>query len=91
MSLEMSLLQQENLDLQKALKLARSEETAAQGVRLLSKGTRDDPINIAKIKELEGESHNCYRCGSSDGHAPIQVGAIKQEACAPGQSLPIQD
>ena len=63
-SLKQRLLQQESLDLQKTMKLARREETAAQEARLLSNGSRDDPIKIDKIKE--GGSHKkdftCYRC-----------------------------
>lgn len=50
-SLKQRLLQQESPDLQKTMKLARSEESAAQETRLLSKGSRDDPIKIDKIKE----------------------------------------
>ena len=49
-SLKQRLLQQESPDLQKTMKLARSEESAAQETRLLSKGSRDDPIKIDKIK-----------------------------------------
>ena len=74
------LLLQESLDLQKTMKLARSEESAAQETRLLSKGSRDDPIEIDKIKEggYQKKSFNCYRCGRSDGHASSQCGATNK-------------
>ena len=83
MSLEIAearLLLQESLDLQKTMKLARSEESAAQETRLLSKGSRDDPIEIDKIKEggYQKKSFNCYRCGRSDGHASSQCGATNK-------------
>lgn len=75
-TLKQKLLQQENLDLAKTIKIARSAESAVQEARLLSQGTKDDPIQIDHV-HAKMKMFSCYRCGGTDGHSPDECGAIK--------------
>ena len=51
-TLKQKLLQQENLDLSKTMKIARSGETASQEALLLSSGTKENPIQIDHVAYL---------------------------------------
>ena len=61
------LLAQDSLDLAKTIRIARSNEHAVQETRMLAGlGTKDDPINIDRIKEKpqrDKKFSTCYRCG----------------------------
>ena len=79
-TLKQKLLQQEDLDLAKTVRIARNAETAVQEARLLSQGTRENPIQIDHVHASRGSQakiFSCYRCGGTDGHAPDECGAIK--------------
>ena len=79
-TLKQKLLQQEDLDLAKTVRIARNAETAVQEARLLSQGTRENPIQIDHVHASRGtqaKTFSCYRCGGTDGHAPDECGAIK--------------
>ncbi len=82
-SLGQKLLQQETLDLARTIKLARSEENAAQDSLLISRGTKENPIQIDRLqdkpradKEQAKTVYACYRCGRKDGHSANECGAI---------------
>ena len=68
-SLKERLLAQDSWDLAKMIRIARSNEHAVQETRMLTGlGTKDDPINIDRIKEkLQGDkkSSMCYRCSGA--------------------------
>ena len=79
-TLKQKLLQQDDLDLTKTIKIARSVETAVQETLLLSQGTRENPIQIDHKPASRGfpvKQFSCYRCGGTDGHSPDECGAIK--------------
>ena len=79
-TLKQKLLKQEDLDLAKTVRIARNAETTVQEVRLLSQGTREDPIQIDHVHASQGsqaKTFSCYRSGGTDGHAPDECGAIK--------------
>ena len=62
------------------MRIARNAETAVQEARLLSQGTRENPIQIDHVHTSWGsqaKTFSCYRCGGTDGHAPNECGAIK--------------
>ncbi|XP_068704489.1 uncharacterized protein [Montipora foliosa] len=74
------LLQQDDLDLAKTIRIARSAETAVQEARLLSQGTKENPIHIDHEHASRGfpaKPFSCYRCGRPDGHTPDECGATK--------------
>ena len=48
-TLKQKLLQQDDLDLAKTIKIARSAETAVQETLLLSQGTKENPIQIDHV------------------------------------------
>ena len=69
-NLKERLLAQDSLDLAKTIRIARSNEHAVQETRMLTGlGTKDDPINIDRIKQKpqglrrDKKSSMCYRCG----------------------------
>ena len=68
-NLKERLLAQDSLDLAKTIRIARSNEHAVQETRMLTGlGTKDDPINIDRIKEKQQgdkKSSTCYRCGGA--------------------------
>ena len=79
-TLKQKLLQQDYLNLAKTIKIARSAETAVQEARLLSQGTKENPIHIDHVHASRGfpaKPFSCYRCGGTDGHTPDECGAIK--------------
>ena len=79
-TVKQKLLQQEDLDLAKTVKTAQNAETAVQEGRLLSQGTRENPVQIDHEHASRGsqaKTFSCYRCGGRDGHAPDECGAIK--------------
>ena len=81
-TLKQKLLQQEDLDLAKTVRIVRNAETAVQEARLLSQGTRENPIQIDHVHASRGsqaKTFSCYRCGGTDGHAPDECGAIKSK------------
>ena len=80
-TLRQKLLQQENLDLTKTMKIARSAETASQEALLLSGGSKENPIQIDHVAHGQHGSkpphkYSCYRCGGADGHSASECGAI---------------
>ena len=79
-TLRQKLLQQENLDLSRTIKLARSEENATQDSLLIASGTKENPISIDRVhsnqKEPAKTTYVCYRCGGKDGHSANECGAI---------------
>ena len=79
-TLKQKLLQQEDLDLAKTVRIKRNAETAVQEARLLSQGTRENPIQIDHVHASRGsqaKTFSCYRCGGTDRHAPDECGTIK--------------
>ena len=79
-TLKQKLLQQDDLDLAKTIKIARSAETAVQETLLLSQGTKENPIQIDHVhasRRFPAKQFSCYRCGGTDGHSPDECGAIK--------------
>lgn len=79
-TLKQKLLQQEDLDLAKTIKMARSAEMGVQEARLLSQGTREDKIAIERVhasRGFRGKQFSCYRCGGTDGHSPDECSAIR--------------
>ena len=57
-TLKQKLLQQDDLDLANKIKIARSAETAVQEARLLSQGTKENPIHIdhARFPRISSET-----------------------------------
>ena len=81
-TLKQKLLQQENLDLSKTMKIARSGETASQEALLLSSGTKENPIQIDHVAHRSKppqKQYSCYRCGGTDGHSATECGAINSK------------
>ena len=81
-TLKQKLLQQEDLDLAKTVRIVRNAETPVQEALLLSQGTRENPIQIDHVHASRGsqaKTFSCYRCGGTDGHAPDECGAIKSK------------
>ena len=76
-NLKERLLAQGSSDLAKTIRIARSNEHAVQETRMLTGlGTKDDPINIDRIKEKphgDKKSSTCYRCGGAF-HAKYECG-----------------
>ena len=72
-SLRQKLLQQDDLDLTKTMKVARSDESSKKDASVIAKGTRDDPITI----DQNQKKFVCYRCGGGDGHTPSECGAVR--------------
>ena len=81
-SLRQKLLTQDDLDLTKTMKVARSEESSRKDASMITKGTKEDPIPVDKVnakKPTDGADEKrfiCYRCGGLDGHSPNECGAI---------------
>ena len=77
-SLRKKLLQQDELDLTKTMKVARSDESSKKDASLIAKGTRDDPITIDQVAtRKDHKKFVCYRCGGGDGHTPSKCGAVR--------------
>ena len=57
-TLRQKLLQQEKLDLSRAIKLARSEENATQDSLLIASGTKETPIPTDRVLNNQKESSN---------------------------------
>ena len=78
-NLKECLLAQDSMDLAKTIRIARSNEHAIHKRRMLTGlGTKDDPINIDRIKEKpqgDKKSSTCYRCGGAF-HAKYDCPAI---------------
>ena len=53
-TLKHKLLQQDDLELAKTIKIARSAETAVQEARILSQGTKENPIQIDHVHASRG-------------------------------------
>ena len=79
-TLRQKLLQLENLDLSRTMKLARSEENATQDSLLIASGTKENPISIDHVhsnqKEPAKTTYACYRCDGKDGHSANECRAI---------------
>lgn len=78
-TLKQKLLQQEDFELAKTVKIAWSAETAVQEARLLSQGMKEDSIPIEHVHASCGfcrKEFSCYRCVGADGHSPAQSGKL---------------
>lgn len=72
--LKEKLLQQDNLNLDKTLKIARSGEFAASETQFMTSGTKENPIMVERVST---DRYMCYRCGRSDGHNASNCNAAK--------------
>ena len=75
------LLAQDDLDLVKAVKIARSSENATKETRLLPGAEiKDLPININRLDSQQNLQHkrNCYRCGDT-GHRAAERPALNKK------------
>ena len=77
------LLQQDTLDLNKAVRIAKTMESAEQEVQLMT-GTKENPIILNCLDSTGGKGKHyeakkdfsCFRCGGKDGHTADKCGAI---------------
>ena len=77
------LLQQDTLDLNKAVRIAKTTESAEKEVQLMT-GTKENPIILNRLdstgskgKHYEAKKDfSCFRCGGKDGHTADKCGAI---------------
>ena len=75
------LLAQDDLDLVKTVKIARSSENAIKETRLLSGAeTKDLPININRLDGQQNlqQKKSCYRCGDT-GHRAAECRALNKK------------
>ncbi|KAL9967391.1 hypothetical protein ACROYT_G025605 [Oculina patagonica] len=86
-TLRQKLLQQDELNLTKTMKVARSDETSKKDASLIAKGTKEDPIPVDQVdaRRTDGgrdKKFICYRCGGMDGHSPDECGALNSRCNA---------
>jgi len=79
-TLRQKLLQEENLDLSRMIKLAQSEENATQDSLLIASRTKENPISVDRVhsnqKQPAKTTYACYRCSRKDGHSTDECRAI---------------
>ena len=81
-TLRQKLLQQEKLDLSRAIKLARSEENATQDSLLIASGTKETPIPTDRVLNNQKESSNPLYGAERMATARTNVGQSTPDATA---------